>query len=53
MKILVVLVTVLFSLDASAVILRGESREQITDPVDEKAKKVRLLEMWNNKEPSK
>lgn len=37
---------------AHGVVLRGESREQITSPKDDRAKKIGLLEAWNNSRPN-
>ncbi|MDD0852125.1 trypsin-like serine protease [Halobacteriovorax sp. GB3] len=48
MKILGLLVFLIMSNSASAIIIRGESRTQVHDPKDARAKKVGLLKMWNN-----
>lgn len=48
MKALGLLVLLIVSSSASAIIIRGESRTQIKDPADSRAKKVGFLRMWNN-----
>lgn len=45
--------SILFSLNALGVVLRGESRIQIHNPKDYRASKVGFLEVWNNDSPKK
>lgn len=53
MRVVLALFLFAYSATASAVILRGDSRTQILDPKDSRAKKVGFLVAWNNDEPNK
>jgi len=53
MKVGLLLFLLAYSITSNAVVLQGDSRQQVLSPTDPKAEKVGLLVVWNNDELSK